>query len=190
MNRIIITILTLLTIYSVNLFGQTKRQLYIGVQPAITVEPFYEEGELDLNVLPLIFETPINSRINLRISPIVNYHLGGVTNGFSDLSIFIVLPIFLKTNKDDNSIPYGFYLGPVVGFGRNLINNHYTTTLAVEPGYMFETKKRFTINLGIQFGGSYFSYDTEPKKWVFHWGPKVTFGIWIPGNTNYNEDIH
>lgn len=184
MNRIIITAITLLTICCVNLFGQANPKLYIGLQPGLTVEPFYEEGEFDVNALPLIFETTLSPRINLRISPMVNYHIGGVTNGISDLSIFTVLPVFLKKYNDDSSIPHGFYLGPVFGFGRNLINNHYTTTLAIEPGYMFETKKSFTINLGIQFGGSFFSYDNEPNKWVSHWGPKVTFGFWTPKNNS------
>jgi hypothetical protein len=190
MIRIITIALILLTIYNGSLFGQTKKQLYIGLQPGVTVEPFYEEGEFDLNLLPFIFEFPINSRINLRISPIANYHMGGVTNGISDLGIFTVLPIFIKEREDDNLIPHGLYLGPVVGFGRNLINNHYTTTLAVEPGYMFETKKRFTINLGIQLGASYFSYDSEPNKWVFHWGPKVTFGFWLRRNAKNSETFN
>jgi len=70
-------------------------------------------------------------------------------------------------------------LGYYLGLGRILINDHYTTTVAIEPGYMWETKKSFTITLGAQFGGSYFGYDSKPNKWVTHWGPKVTFGLWI-----------
>jgi len=188
MNRIIIAIISLFTVYCGTILGQTTKQVYIGLQPGVTVEPFYEEGEFDFNVFPLIIETPVSSRINLRICPIANYHMGGETNGFSDLGVFTVLPIFFNKKEDDNTIPYGFYLGPVVGLGRNLINKHFTTTLALEPGYMIETKKRFTINLGIQFGASHFSYDTEPNKWVFHWGPKVTFGFWIPG-VNHGQSI-
>ena len=180
MNRSIITAIVLLIISITNLYGQTKKSIYLGIQPSITVEPFYEEGELDINVFPLIFETPISQRINLRIVPMVNYHIGGVENGISDLSIFTVLPFFLKKNEENENVkPYGFYVGPVLGFGRNLINDHYTTTIALEPGYMWEAKKSFTITLGAQIGASYFGYDSKPNKWVLHWGPKVTFGFWI-----------
>lgn len=178
MNKFIST-LTLLAFFSMMVSSQTKKLIFIGVQPALTVEPFYEEGELDVNAFPLIIETSLSSRINLRIAPIANYHLGGTSNGFSDLGVFAVLPVFLKEKEDETSKPYGFYLGPVIGFGRNMINKHYTTTLALEPGYMFEAKKRFTITLGLQLGASHFAYDAQPNKWVFHWGPKVTFGYWI-----------
>ncbi|MFC2127818.1 hypothetical protein ACFLRU_05490 [Bacteroidota bacterium] len=164
-------------------YGQSDKRIFLGIQPAITIEPFYDEGELDINLFPIIFEAPITSRANLRIAPIANYHLGGITNGVSDLSLFTVLPVFFKKTENQNDKPYGFYIGPVLGFGRNIINNHYTTTLAFEPGYMFEAKRSFTITLGVQFGASYFAYDIQPNKWTSHFGPKVTFGFWLNGRT-------
>lgn len=178
-NKSILTAIALLIFTITNLSAHTKRPFYIGVQPAITVEPFYDEGELDFNAFPLIVETPISQRINLRIVPMVNYHVGGLENGISDLGVFTVLPIFLKRTEIENERPSGFYLGPVIGFSRNLINDHFTTTTALEPGYMWKTEKSFTITLGTQLGGSFFGYDSKPNKWVFHWGPKVTFGFWI-----------
>ena len=164
---------------SCQLYGQHKSPYFIAIQPALTIEPFYEEGELDINVFPFVFEKPIGERIDIRLLPFVNYHTGGSQNGVSDLALYSVLPIFFNKRENSMSKPFGFYLGPVLGFGRNLINEHYTTTLAVEPGYMFEAKKKFSISLGIQFGSSYFSYDAEPNKWILHWGPKVSFGFWL-----------
>lgn len=162
-----------------NIFGQSNKSFFIGIQPSITVEPFYEKGEFDVNAFPLIFETSIGSRTNIRLSPIANYHIGGLSNGFSDIGLYAVLPIYFTNRETTGSRSSGFYIGPVLGFGRNLINEHYTTTIAVEPGYLFEAKKSFTICLGMQFGASYFSYDSEPNKWLSHWGPKVTFGFWL-----------
>lgn len=179
MSKSIITAIAVLIFFINNLYGQNKRSIYVGIQPSITVEPFYEKGELDINVFPFIFETPISQRVNFRVLPMVNYHIGGVENGVSDVSLFTVLPVFFKKNEDENTKPYGFYIGPVLGFGRNLINDHYTTTIALEPGYMWETNKSFTITLGTQIGASHFGYDSKPNKWVLHWGPKVTFGFWI-----------
>jgi hypothetical protein len=175
--------LTFTTIFilvlSSNLFGQSKRPIFIGIQPAITVEPFYEEGELDVNCFPLVIETRIGNRTNLRFAPIANYHIGGSENGFSDIGLFAVLPIFFKKAESLEDRTRGFYIGPVLGFGRNLINEHYTTTLAVEPGYMLKADKRFTAAFGLQLGSSYFSDDAQPSKWVFHWGPKISLGFWL-----------
>ena len=179
MNAITLTTLLLLALSIAGAEGQSARPIFIGLQPNITVEPFYEKGELDINVFPVIVEAPIGSRINLKLSPIVNLHKGGVSNGVSDIGLFSVLPIFMQKKESAESKPHGFYIGPVLGFGRNLITHHYTTTLAVEPGYLFETKKRFTISLGMQLGSSYFSYDSQPNKWITHLGPKVSFGFWI-----------
>ena len=174
-----VTTLLLFVFFYGKVIGQTKNPILIGIQPSITIEPFYEEGELDINVFPLVLEMPIGQRINFRLVPTVNYHFGGEENGFSDIGLFTVLPIFIRKREAIEIRPYGFYFGPVLGFGRNLLNNHYTTTVAIEPGYMFEAKKSFTITLGIQFGASHFAYDSQPNKWVFHWGPKVTFGFWL-----------
>lgn len=160
-------------------YSQTERRAFAGLQPAITVEPFYEDGELDINVFPIIFESRIGQRTNIRFVPIVNYHIGGTENGLSDLSLFTVIPVFLNKAESLSDKTFGFYMGPVLGFGRNILNDHYTLTLAMEPGYMFEAEKSFTITLGLQLGGSYFNYDAKPNKWVFHWGPKVTFGFWL-----------
>ena len=162
-----------------SIFCQTTRNIFIGIQPSITVEPFYEKGELDINVFPLIIEFPIGMRTNIKLSPIVNYHTGGQEKGISDLGMYGVMPIYFNKRESTAAKSYGFYIGPVLGFGRNVLNEHFTTTLAIEPGYMFEAKKKFTIAIGMQFGASYFAYSTEPSKWYSHWGPKVSFGFWL-----------
>lgn len=177
MNKFIFNILLLLFIGPA--YGQTSKIFFIGVQPSITIEPFYEKGELDVNIIPVVFEAPIGIRTNIRLLPFVNYHSGGLSNGVSDIALYSVLPIYFRKRESAESKPYGFYIGPVLGFGRNLIYNHYTTTLALEPGYMFEAKNKLTIGLGIQFGASFFAYESEPDNWLSHWGPKVSFGFWL-----------
>ncbi len=174
-----IVIISLCILLLGEVYGQSKNNVFIGIQPSITVEPFYESGEFDLNILPLVFETPVDLRINIRFLPSANYHFGGETSGFSDIGFFTVLPIYLKKTESVENQTYGFYIGPVLGFGRNLINHHYTSTVAVEPGFMFQAKKRFTINLGGQFGASYFAYDSQPNKWLSHFGAKVSLGFWL-----------
>jgi len=180
--RIFVVVSLLIILVSGSVYCQESKSVFVGFQPAITVEPFYEEGELDIDLFPFLLEVPIGTRTNIRFLPLANYHVGGVKNGFSDIGLYTVLPIFLGEIDEASSKTSGLYIGPVLGFGRNLLNEHYTTTIAAEPGYMFKAEKSFTLVLGCQFGASYFSYDSQPNKWVFHWGPKITLGFWLNGN--------
>lgn len=173
-----ILIFTLLLLTTV-LYAQDKKPIFLGLQPAITQEPFYDKGEFDINIIPLTVEFPVSKSIDLRFTSIVNYHIGG-KEGVSDLGLQLVAPVFFLDKREAiNTKSGGFYLGPLLGFGRNLLNDHYTTTVGVEPGYLFKTEEKFTLSLGLQFGGSYFSYDTEPNVWHNHFGFKINLGWWL-----------
>ncbi len=174
-NLIIISILFLM---SVQLLSQEKRPVFIGLQPGITKEQFYEKDEFDINVIPLVFQIPLSQRFDFRFVTIANYHFGS-SQGFSDIGFQSVFPFYFKKKEATKTLSSGFYTGPVLGAGRNLLNDHYNTTLAVEPGYMFKTSKRFSLSLGLQFGASYFIYDNEPNKWRSHFGFKINLGLWV-----------
>lgn len=158
--------------------AQSNVRTFLAIQPSLTIEPFYEKGELDVNVLPIVAEWPLNNRMDFRVVPTLNYHFGGSEQGLSDVGSFFVFPVYYK-NQKESRFPFGFYTGPVIGLGRNLMNDHYTVTLAVEPGYFFQTNNRFSICMGMQLGGSYFLYESSPNKWLLHWGPKFSFGFWL-----------
>ena len=165
---------------SVNkVWAQEKKPLFLGIQPAVTKEQFYDAGEFDINIIPIVLQMPLSKKFDLRLTTLGNYHFGG-TEGFSDLGLQAVVPYFIFSKKEKtNSKSHGFYAGPVLGFGRNLLNDHYTTTLGIEPGYMFETEKHFTLSLGLQFGGSYFTYDDQSDIWRNHFGFKLNLGWWL-----------
>ena len=150
MKRILLA--TLIIICTGPSYSQSQTPLFIGLQPNITIEPFYEKGEFDIDIVPLVFEASLNRRVNIRVAPNVNYRFGGPALGVSDLGANIVVPVFMKAKEARTDRPFGLYLGPVLGFGRNVLNDHFTTTLGAEPGYLFETKKRFTIAMGLQVG--------------------------------------
>ena len=156
----------------------SDKQLFIGFQPSITKEKHYAKEEFDVNLLPMVLQRPIGSRINLRLASILNYHFGGEQK-ISDVGISLATPVYLIKMQDFESKPFGFYLSPVLALGKNFLSHHYTSTLAVEPGYMFKTSKRFTVNLGIQYGTSYFIYKNSPNKQVNHFGVKVSLGFWL-----------
>ena len=165
-------------LFTSNLFGQEKKPLFLGFQPGITVEKFYEKGEFDINILPLVLQVPLSNRIDMRFVSLANYHFGN-GSGFSDIGINTIVPVFFKKKESLIDRSRGFYLGPVLGLGRNLVNNHYTITTAGEIGYLFEAEKSFTLSIGVQLGGSYFKYDDEPAVWRQHFGPKINLGWWL-----------
>lgn len=174
--QISITIIILFAFLAVH--SQEKKPVFIGIQPSITKEKSYEKDEFDLNILPLVVEFPVSKRIDLRFTSVLNYHFGN-NQQISDIGVQTVAPIFFGINKTIKERSHGFYVGPVLGLGKNIMNKHFTTTLAVEPGYLFTASKPFTLSLGIQYGGSHFNYKEKNSEWVEHFGIKVNLGFWL-----------
>jgi len=172
------SLVALMLLICIESTAQEKRPLFLGIQPGYTKEKFYEKNELDINILPVVLEFPLAKRINLRFTSILNYHLGD-NNQISDIGIHTVAPIFFRKNENVKMRNHGFYIGPVLGLGQNIMNDHFTTTLAVEPGYLFEANKQFTLSIGIQYGGSYFDYKNKNSEWVEHFGIKINLGFWL-----------
>ena len=160
------------------IYAQDKRPVFIGLQPSFTKETFYEKNEFDINVIPLIVQVPVGKRIDLRATSEVNYHFGPY-DGISDVGAQFVMPIYFKKKENTKAMSHGFYAGPVLGLGTNLIDDHNTLTLAVEPGYMFKPNKRFSIALGLQLGASYFDYFNKSNTWYSHIGFKINIGFWV-----------
>jgi len=177
MKKIILTSLLGIAIYS-TAFSQNKKPIWLGIQPAMTIEPFYPKGEFDLNVVPLVIQVPLTKRMDIRYTNLANLHFGG-NGGFSDIGGEVQFPIFIKKKEQIHTRSQGIYMSPLIGVGRNLVNDHYTMTPAVEGGYMFASSKRFTLTLGLQLGGSYFIYDDSDPEWRNHFGFKANLGFWV-----------
>jgi hypothetical protein len=140
-----------------NIFALEKSSVnFIGLNPSVTVEPFYEKGELDVNIFPLVYQTPISKRIDFRVSSIVNYGVRNSNSTFSHLGFQAALPIFLK-KKDIKLIPSkGLFVAPGFGVTRNLIEKHSNFGLWVEPGYNLLFDDNFAISFSAQFGATHF----------------------------------
>ena len=117
--------------------------------------------------------------MDLRFTTIANYHFGDEKQKFSDIGFQVLTPVFFRKKELVNERSHGFYIAPIAGYGRNLIYDHSTYLVGIEPGYLFSTKKKFTLSIGVQLGGSYFDYDVEKDKWVQHFGVKLNLGFWI-----------
>ena len=75
--------LNLLLISQTFVLAQEKRPVFIGLQPSFTRETFYEEGEFDINIVPLMVQVPIDKMVDIRFTSEVNYHFGS-TNCISE----------------------------------------------------------------------------------------------------------
>ena len=70
----------------------------------------------------------------------------------------------------------GLFAAPVFGFSHNKVSTSNEITVALEPGYTWVLEKGFTMNLGLQLGGTYFTASDESGGWRNHTGVKFSLG--------------
>lgn len=145
-------------------------EVYIGIEPSFVKEPFYVEGEYDINLLPLVVEAEISDDFSLRLVTLMTYHFGG-TEGFYDKGIEVALPYYLGDKNLE-----GFYIAPIVNLVRNDLSLYKSTTLAGEIGYAFLFDDGFSLIAGFQYGETTFYYDSGSIDPVEHMGLKVRLG--------------
>jgi len=183
MNQISKTLILLflfLVGFTINSVAQEKRSInFVGIIPSVTVEPFYNKGELDIDVFPLVYQKTLTSRVDYRIISIVNYGIRNTNSAFSHVGLQVALPLFLTAKENKQLASKGFFLAPGFGATRNLIEKHNNFGLWVEPGYHLLFDDNFAISFGVQFGATHFWYDNGTTKWGNHFGVKVIFGKWF-----------
>jgi hypothetical protein len=163
-----------------NSFSQTNRyKCFIGLNPSFTIEPYYESGEVDINIFPIVFQMPITKKVDWRIYSILNYGIRNSGNGLSHIGLSTNIPMYLLKNLTENNWLDYIYFAPGIGCTRNTIEKSYNTSVYIEPGYEIRFKDGFSIIAGVQFGKTYFMYDTNTNKWGDHFGIKVILGQWI-----------
>ena len=90
------TVLVLLGVYSLCGYSQQEFQpLFIGLQPMITQEKWYDKNEFDVNILPVVLQRTVSLRLDARITTVANYHFGN-SSEFSDLGLNFTVPVFFK----------------------------------------------------------------------------------------------
>lgn len=174
------------TLFVFNLFliqlifsQKEKSPNYFGINPSITVEPFYQKGELDINILPVVYQKPLNLRCDFRINPILNL---GIRTGHDKISHFgfeAALPLFFKKKEEKTECSNGFYAAPVFSLTRNNLEIHNNLGLWLEPGYHLLFKNQVALSFGLQAGTTYFMYKVGNNEWKNHFGFKFVFGKWF-----------
>lgn len=176
--KAILLLLTVLTVHTV--FGQDDNRLnFFGINPSVTVEPYYESGELDINVFPIVYQRSITNRLDLRLASTVNYGIRNENDNFSHIGLEVGTPIFLKKKEDRAEISKGFFIAPILSMSRNNEANHTNIGTWIEPGYNILFENNFALSIGLQIGGTHFVYDGSANTWGNHFGVIVVFGKWI-----------
>ncbi len=174
----IVLLLTVLTVNSV--FGQNEKRLnYFGINPSVTVEPFYDKGELDISIFPLVYQKTLTKKLDIRFTSILNLGIRNNGNEISHFGFEAGLPIFYKQKETKNEISKGFFVAPILSLTRNRIEEHNNIGIWVEPGYNLLFDNNFAMTFGLQVGGTYFAYDNGQNKWGNHFGVKIIIGKWI-----------
>ncbi len=173
-------LLILLTGCFLSTIAQKERSPhFLGLNPSITVEPFYEKGEMDINILPFVYQKPITRRADLRVTTILNLGIRNKGNDISHFGAELAMPLFLKKKEDKANTSEGFFIAPVASFTRNKIAGHNNLGLWIEPGYHLLFDNRVAMSFGLQLGTTFFAYDDGQTKWGNHFGVKVIIGKWL-----------
>jgi len=156
---------------------QADYSIFLGLQPGFFVEPWFNSGEFDVNLLPLVLETAITDNLGLRIRSSLFYRAG---NPNADLKLDVIggsVGLFYYLNPRSKVIQYnGFFIGPFFGYSKWLIDNYSSITIAVESGYSFVVKQNVSLNLSGQIGVSHFF---EKEDTDSHFGIFVNIGYWL-----------
>lgn len=171
-------ILFFLLIIPLKILAQNKNH-FIGINPNVTIESFYNKGELDINIFPFVYQLTVTKRADLRFTSILNLGIRNNGNDISHFGLETAMPIFLKKKSEKNEFSKGFYASPVISLTRNNIEMHNNIGIWLEPGYNLLFDDKFAMSFGLQIGGTYFNYDNNIDKWRNHFGVKIIFGKWI-----------
>lgn len=176
----LLLLIAILVFYLNSLLAQEDKKFYfIGVNPSVTVEPFYEKGELDINILPLVYQRPLTKLFDIRFTSILNLGIRNNGNKISHFGLETGLPIFFKKKESMNEISKGFFIAPILSLTRNSVEDHNNIGLWIEPGFNLLFDNNFAMTFGLQVGGTYFAYDDGQTNWRNHFGIKIIIGKWL-----------
>ena len=146
------------------------QNIFLGFSPRITVEPYYESGEFDINILPLVVQKSITNKFNFRATSILNYGFREDGNNITHFGVELGFPFFFYKQ---------LYVSPIISITRNNSESHTNIVNAIEPGYHFRFENNFSLFTGIQFGNTYFIYDDIENEWKSHFGINIILGKWF-----------
>jgi hypothetical protein len=161
-------------------FGQKEHAIMLGFSPAVTIEPEYPSGAFDLNVFPIAIQYPsIIDNLDIRFLGLLNYGIRSYGSALINIGGEICLPYHFDFGPGHPVISKGFFIGPGAAFARNVHYNHTNYSVFFEPGYHFLFNDNFSLIIDMQYGRTFFNYDSGQQIVKNHFGVKVVLGWWI-----------
>lgn len=150
---------------------------FIGLRPAVTVEPEYPAGAFDLNAAPLVVEwAPDSPHLGIRLSLICSLHLGESTPSLAQVGFLASLPWYPFANG--SARPAGFFTGPKAGLTWNGRTGAWASGLAVELGWSFPIED-WSVMLAGEYGFSAFLESDGRGRLGGHAGFSPLVGRWL-----------
>ena len=122
--------------------------------------------------MPLVTQFYLNEFSGIRLSTILN--LESSSKEISNVGAQLGFPVYFLVKQGPRA--GGIYAAPVLGFTHNKQSGGNELTLVIEPGYSWVTVSGFSMNLGLQLGGTYFTPTQEAEGWRNHSGLKFSLG--------------
>lgn len=151
----------------------------MGINPSVTVEPFYKKAEFDISIFPIVFQRSVSKRMDIRFTSIVNLGIRESGHQISHLGLETAVPVFLRSKEGRQDYSSGFFIAPVLSVTSNQIEKHQNIGLWLEPGYHLLFDNAVAMSFGLQIGGTYFHYNNGTSKWGSHFGAKIILGKWM-----------
>jgi len=174
-----VVVSVILTIVFLDIIAQEKPANLLGFNPSLTVEPFYESGEVDINIFPLVYLRTLNKRTDIRFTSILNLGIREEGNAISHVGFETAFPIYIFEKKNKAIHSKGFFVAPLISLTKNLLEEHNNIGLWLEPGFLIKLNDNFSLNLAMQVGTTYFNYNNEEDSWKGHFGFKIILGWWL-----------
>jgi len=175
MSRCLTFVAILFTSSLCNVQADTMRANYfVGLSPSLTAEPFYESGEFDVNILPLVYQRNIVDNIYVRMIGLVNYGIRKNENKLSHIGFDLAFPFQLFAHAPIPSPSDGFFVAPILSIAQEQIKNELHVGLGLEPSYQFIFSRNYAMSIGLQFGVTWIENDM-----VDHFGIKFILGRWF-----------
>ncbi|MDH5233139.1 MAG: hypothetical protein OEY38_24055 [Gammaproteobacteria bacterium] len=175
MLRILFCVLLLVTIVLGEVQASSDRSRYfIGITPSVTAEPFYNKGEFDVNVLPLVYQQTLFNKTDFRLTSIVNYSVRDTENQLSHIGFEAAFPMRVFRRERLLHQKDGFYFAPIMSIAHEQIKKENHIGFWLEPGYQFLFKHNYSMSIGLQAGVTLIADEVQN-----HFGINFIFGRWF-----------
>ncbi len=152
---------------------------FLGMNPGISIKPFYKSGEMDMNIIPLVYQTTLYGPLDIRLISIMNFGFRKEGNEIINYGMELALPYVFGQRNEGLQLSQGFYVAPVISLLRYNELKTFNTSVLIEPGIMFRVEEKASVIIGLQLGAGYYDLQELNNKWQNHIGLKIILGNWF-----------